>query len=52
MAQCGVSIYTWESCNCASISESNCLICLKTAGVHENSITCWISANTNGIIYK
>lgn len=51
MAQCSVSLYNWETCNCATVSENNCLLCLKVAGVYENSITYWISANTNGKLY-
>jgi hypothetical protein len=50
MAQCGISAYTWSNCQCATVSESDCLICLNDAGISANSITCWISANTNGII--
>jgi hypothetical protein len=51
IAQCGVFFYTCTNCNCVSIFESACLNCLQDNGIDSNSITCWISANTNGIIY-
>ena len=50
MAQCGIGLVLWSTCQCATVSETDCLNCLVQNGISSNSITCLVSANTQGMI--